>query len=246
VNDPTPAARDSLIKANPDRVARKVTPVTCEDAEEGIVDELGERVFQRFPSAAAQHTGAVGHNEGGPPEPAGSDAGGQPGANLPTEAAPGTTAIPAIGAVGWLRWMWRQLTSMRVALLLLMLLAVAAVPGSLLPQRGVDDARVATYRADHPALGEWLDRLGFFTVYTSVWFSAVYLLLAVSLMGCIVPRVAVHARNMRGRPPRTPARFDRFPARASAVSAAAPDAVAAAVAARLRRGTREALKNALP
>ncbi len=94
----------------------------------------------------------------------------------------------ALGVVGWLRWTWRQLTSMRVALLLLMLLAVAAVPGSVLPQRPQDPARVAEYLADHPDLGPWLDRVGAFDVYASVWFSAIYLLLFVSLVGCIVPR----------------------------------------------------------
>ena len=31
--------------------------------------------------------------------------------------------VPRIGVVGWLRWVWRQLSSMRVALMLLMLLA---------------------------------------------------------------------------------------------------------------------------
>jgi len=34
---------------------------------------------------------------------------------------------------GWLRWGWRQLTSMRTALILLFLLALAAVPGSIIP-----------------------------------------------------------------------------------------------------------------
>ena len=43
--------------------------------------------------------------------------------------------LPALGLKGTLRWTWRQLTSMRVALMLLMLLAVAAVPGSVLPDR---------------------------------------------------------------------------------------------------------------
>ena len=32
------------------------------------------------------------------------------------------------------RWAWRQLTSMRTALVLLFLLALAAVPGSVVPQ----------------------------------------------------------------------------------------------------------------
>ncbi|WP_250448466.1 cytochrome c biogenesis protein ResB, partial [Actinotalea sp. C106] len=107
--------------------------------------------------------------------------------------------LPRLGLVGTLRWTWRQLTSMRVALMLLMLLAVVAVPGSVLPQRPQDPAAVARYLADNPELAPWLDRLGFFDVYASVWFSAVYILLFVSLVGCIVPRTRVHLRAVRLR-----------------------------------------------
>jgi cytochrome c biogenesis protein len=151
-----------------------------------------------------------------------------------TEQQPNRPNAPALGLVGTLRWMWRQLTSMRVALMLLMLLAVAAVPGSVLPQRNQDAAGVIEYLADHPTAGEWLDRAGFFDVYSSVWFSAIYILLFVSLVGCILPRSAAHYRALRGRPPRVPSRFNRFPAKASATTDASPEEVADAVAARLR------------
>jgi cytochrome c biogenesis protein len=142
--------------------------------------------------------------------------------------------LPALGVVGWLRWTWRQLTSMRVALLLLMLLAVAAVPGTIFPQRPQDPARVATYLTDHPDLGPLLDRLGMFDVYASVWFSAIYLLLFVSLVGCILPRSRTHLRALRNRPPRTPRRFDRFPARAETVLDGSPAEVARQATAALR------------
>ncbi|GHH68613.1 cytochrome c biogenesis protein ResB [Promicromonospora soli] len=147
---------------------------------------------------------------------------------------PGRPNAPALGLVGMLRWMWRQLTSMRVALMLLMLLAVAAVPGSVLPQRNQDAAGVIEYLADHPTAGEWLDKAGFFDVYSSVWFSAIYILLFVSLVGCILPRSAAHYRALRGRPPRVPSRFNRFPAKASATTGASPEEAADAIAARLR------------
>ncbi len=91
--------------------------------------------------------------------------------------------MPRLGAAGWARWAWRQLTSMRTALLLLLLLAVVAIPGSVLPQRRIDPVRVQSYLAAHPVAGPWLDRLGGFDVYASVWFSAIYLLLFVSLLG---------------------------------------------------------------
>ncbi len=145
-----------------------------------------------------------------------------------------SAALPRLGPVGWARWAWRQLTSMRVALLLLLLLAVAAVPGSIVPQRPRDPAAVAQFLADHPGTGPWLDRLGFFDVYASAWFSAVYLLLFVSLVGCILPRTRLHLRSVRARPPRAPRRFDRFPARAAGTSERSPQEVARAAAGALR------------
>ena len=134
-----------------------------------------------------------------------------PGADAPT--ARGTEPVlPSIGVRGWLRWVWRQVTSMRVALLLLMLLAVAAVPGSALPQRPQDPAAVADYLKDNPTFGPWVDRAGFLDVYGSAWFSAIYLLLFISLIGCILPRTKAHLQALRARPPRIPRTFSRFPA----------------------------------
>ncbi|ROS76688.1 cytochrome c biogenesis protein ResB [Cellulomonas sp. PhB143] len=143
-------------------------------------------------------------------------------------------ALPALGVRGTLRWTWRQLTSMRVALMLLMLLAAAAVPGSVLPQRRLDAGAVQRYLDDHATLGPWLDRLGFFEVYSSVWFSAIYILLFVSLVGCILPRTGAHLKQLRARPPRTPRRFDRFPARAEATTDAGVDEVVGAAVGHLR------------
>jgi cytochrome c biogenesis protein len=143
--------------------------------------------------------------------------------------------MPRLGATGWLRWGWRQLTSMRSALLLLLLLAVAAVPGSVLPQRPSDAARTEQFLIDHPGYGPWLDRLGFFDVYASAWFSAIYLLLFVSLVGCIVPRTRQHARALRARPPRTPRRLSHLPAHRTATVSAPPPEVLDAAGAALRR-----------
>ncbi len=118
---------------------------------------------------------------------------------------------PTLGPVGMLRWAWRQLTSMRTALFLLLLLAIGAVPGSIWPQRNIDAGRVADYLASHRSTGPWLDRLGFFDVYSSSWFAAIYLLLFVSLVGCVVPRSKIHWRAMRAQPPRAPRRLERLP-----------------------------------
>jgi len=118
---------------------------------------------------------------------------------------------PTLGVVGMMRWAWRQLTSMRTALFLLLLLAIGAVPGSIWPQRNIDAGRVADYLASHRSTGPWLDRLGFFDVYSSPWFAAIYLLLFVSLVGCVVPRSRIHWRAMRAQPPRAPGRLERLP-----------------------------------
>jgi cytochrome c biogenesis protein len=125
----------------------------------------------------------------------------------------------------FLRYCWRQLTSMRTALFLLMLLAVAAVPGSTFPQENNDPAGVATWIADHPTAGPWVDRLQGFHVYSSVWFSAIYLLLFISLIGCVLPRVGVHWKSLRSKPPRTPARLNRLPEHRSATLESTPEEV---------------------
>ncbi|WLW53052.1 cytochrome c biogenesis protein ResB [Streptomyces sp. YU58] len=127
----------------------------------------------------------------------------------PKEDAPN---LPALGVIGWARWFWRQLTSMRVALLLLLLLALGAIPGSLIPQTGTDETKVADFRTAHPTLGDVYDKLGLFHVYSSVWFSAIYILLFVSLIGCIVPRTWQFVGQLRSRPPGAPKRLTRLPA----------------------------------
>jgi cytochrome c biogenesis protein len=122
---------------------------------------------------------------------------------------------PAIGWRGGLRFVWTQLTSMRTALVLLFLLALAAIPGSLVPQRNVSPIRVDDFVAEHPVLGPIYDKVGLFEVYSSPWFSAIYLLLFLSLVGCIIPRVGSYARAVRAEPPRTPRNLTRLPAYAA-------------------------------
>jgi cytochrome c biogenesis protein len=116
---------------------------------------------------------------------------------------------------GWTRWFWRQLTSMRVALILLFLLSLGAIPGSLIPQTGTDAMKVQDFRDSHKTLGEIYDKLGLFHVYSSVWFSAIYILLFVSLIGCIVPRTWQFVGQLRSRPPAAPRRLTRLPAYAT-------------------------------
>ena len=134
-----------------------------------------------------------------------------------------------------LRQAWRQLTSMRTALLLLFLLALASVPGGFVPQRSLNPVEVRTFFTEHPRLAPLLDRLSLFDVFASPWFSAVYLLLFVSLAGCLVPRIRLHARALRTPPPKVPAALSRLPVSERWESSAPPEQVLADVRRTLRR-----------
>ncbi|MEU1971170.1 cytochrome c biogenesis protein ResB [Microbacterium sp. NPDC019599] len=145
----------------------------------------------------------------------------------------GDVTQPALGVVGWLRWGWRQLTSMRTALVLLLLLAIAAVPGSIVPQRSADPNGVTQYFVDNPELAPVLDNLQLFDVYASAWFSAIYILLFVSLIGCVIPRTKHHWKALRARPPRTPARLGRLDDHRESLIELSADEDAAAEASRV-------------
>lgn len=123
---------------------------------------------------------------------------------------------------------------MRTALILLFLLALAAVPGSLLPQRPLNPPKVQAYLATHGAWGRFLDRIGAFDVFGSIWFSAVYLLLFVSLIGCLIPRIAVYARALKATPIRAPRNLDRLAEHGRLDSPLAPQAAADRVTGLLR------------
>ena len=142
---------------------------------------------------------------------------------------------PALTPVELTRWAWRQLTSMRTALILLFLLALAAIPGSVVPQEAVDSVRASQWREQHPQLTPIYEKLGLFSVYGSVWFSAIYLLLMVSLVGCFVPRLRVYWRGLRARPPRAPRNLARLPAHASYETDETPESVLDRAHAQLRR-----------
>ncbi|MFJ7130487.1 cytochrome c biogenesis protein ResB [Streptomyces sp. NPDC098101] len=145
------------------------------------------------------------------------------------------TGGPVLGVVGWIRWFWRQLTSMRVALILLFLLSLGAVPGSLVPQNSADEMKVQAFKDAHPTLTPLYEKLQFFDVYSSVWFSAIYILLFVSLIGCIVPRSWQFVGQLRGRPPGAPRRLDRLPAYTTWRTAAGPEETREAALALLKK-----------
>jgi cytochrome c biogenesis protein len=118
--------------------------------------------------------------------------------------------IPELGFIGLARFAWRQLTSMRTALILLMMMGAAAIPGSVIPQRSSNPIAVTDYFDKHPSLSIWYDRLSLFDVYSSPWFSAIYILLFISLIGCVLPRAVEHFHAMRAMPPATPKNLVRM------------------------------------
>jgi len=167
----------------------------------------------------------------GTPPAAGPPAQQGPGPEPETPRETAASPRPPLGAWGWARWAWRQLTSMRTALVLLFLLAVASVPGSVLPQQGIDPQAVQQYYAAHPSLAPLLARLSLFNVFAAPWFAAIYLLLFASLAGCVIPRTFRLAGSARQQPPRAPANLSRLPLTARYETALAPDQALAAAAA---------------
>ena len=167
-----------------------------------------------------------------PPRPPAPPTAPAPAGSAPTPSGPGPLAWPLAA--------WRALTSMRTALLLLFLLALAAVPGSLLPQRPQAPGAVSQYVDDNPTWGPLADRLGLLDVYASPWFAAVYLALTVSLVGCVVPRTLAHLRSLRAPLPPVPARPERLPAHGTVHLPLAPDDALALVRRRLGRTWRTA------
>jgi cytochrome c biogenesis protein len=135
------------------------------------------------------------------------------------------------------RNLWRSLTSMGTALVLLFLLALGAIPGALLPQRSLNAGKVNDYLAAHPVIGPWLDALQAFGVFSSFWFTAIYALLFVSLVGCLTPRMIEHARSLRALPVAAPRNLARLPKHTSSrLSADSADvnALANTIAGRLK------------
>jgi len=139
------------------------------------------------------------------------------------------------GVVAWLRWGWRQLTSMRTALVLLFLLALASIPGSVLPQQGIDPAAVSKYYAAHPSLAPFLAKLSGFDVFGAPWFAAIYLLLFTSLAGCVLPRTYRMAKSARQPPPKAPRHLGKLPQAAGFQTPGTAEQALGSAAALLRR-----------
>jgi cytochrome c biogenesis protein len=113
-------------------------------------------------------------------------------------------SAPELQGISLLRYLWRQLTSMRTALILLLLLGLASIPGSVFPQRTQSPLKVREYFNDNPSGAKLMDRFFLFDVYGSPWFSAIYILLFISLIGCVVPRSWHYFREIFKAPAQAP------------------------------------------
>jgi cytochrome c biogenesis protein len=141
-----------------------------------------------------------------------------------------------------LRWLlrlpkkaWQWLTRMRTALVLLFLLALGAVPGALLPQRPLNPENVDKYLENNGRVAEIYDKLGLFDVFSSTWFAAIYILLFISLIGCILPRSWDHFKALRTLPPAAPKRLGRMPNYVEGTVEVPADQVKKDVASRFRK-----------
>ncbi len=192
-------------------------------ARAGVAEEPPAGIAGEAPAGIAEETAADAGEET------------QAGLTAETETPPPRPQPGTFGVMAWARWGWRQLTSMRTALVLLFLLALASVPGSLLPQQGIDPAGVQQYYSAHPALAPFLNALGLFNVFAAPWFAAIYLLLFISLAGCVLPRSFRLARTARARPPQAPRHLSRLPNSARYETTMTAEEASAAAAAFLTR-----------
>ena len=135
----------------------------------------------------------------------------------------------------YIRKAWHWLTSMRTALALLFLLAIAAIPGSLLPQRSLNESNVNDFIETNGTVAEIYDKLQLFDVFSSIWFQAIYVLLMVSLVGCIIPRSWDHYKAWKTPPTRAPKYLSKMPLNATGHSEKSPEEIAAATQSMLKK-----------
>ena len=139
-----------------------------------------------------------------------------------SETTPGVAAGPSImdRADRGLEGLWRFLTSMRVAMILMLAIAALAIPGTLLRQIPVAALATAQDHSDwldsvRPYYGGWtnpLDTLQLFNVFNSVLFRVLVAALTISLIACSIHRIPGVIRTVtRPRVDVGPAFFEHAP-----------------------------------
>jgi cytochrome c biogenesis protein len=140
---------------------------------------------------------------------------------------------PSVSGADVLNRLWRFFISMRTGLWLILALGLLSLAGTLLEQAPAgmtaDPAAYAAWVASiHSKYGGWtpvFDKIGFFSVFTSIWFKSITVLLATSVLACSVnraPRLWKLAFHPRTRMSET--FFTHAPLRASVLVPAGPDA----------------------
>jgi len=128
--------------------------------------------------------------------------------------------------------LWRFFISMRTGLMLILALGVLSLVGTLLAQAppgiATDPAAYADWVTSmKPKYGGWtsiLDKIGFFSIFTSIWFKAITVLLTTSILACSVNRaprlwkIAFHPRTRMGE-----TFFTHAPLQAHVLVPAGPD-----------------------
>jgi len=134
--------------------------------------------------------------------------------------------------------LWRIFTSMRTALILMLMLSVLGLVGTLVVQAPAGmasdpQAYAAWLDTVKPKYGGWtapMDMLGAFGIFGSWWFKGIMILLTTSILACSVNRfkglwkTAIHPRTRM-----TPVFYDRAPHSERIDAVVAPDAALADV-----------------
>lgn len=124
----------------------------------------------------------------------------------------GADGGPSVSGADVLDRLWRFFISMRTGLILILGLGVLSFIGTMVaqvpPDLRADPAAYASWVTSmQPKYGGWttvLDKLGFFSIFTSVWFKGMTVLLTTSILACSVNRaprlwkVAFHPRTRMG------------------------------------------------
>jgi cytochrome c biogenesis protein len=127
---------------------------------------------------------------------------------------------------------WRFFISMRTGLWLILTLGLLSLVGTLLVQAPAGmTANPAAYTSwvasIHSKYGGWtpvFDKLGLFSVFTSIWFKGITVLLATSILACSINRaprlwkLAFHPHTRMGE-----TFFTHAPLRATVLASAGPD-----------------------
>ena len=123
---------------------------------------------------------------------------------LPGGTVPAPAASRAGGLDSALEWLWHFITSMKFAIVIMLMLAALAIVGALViqaPPGVMDDpqSKAEWIASVRPRFGGWtdlMDTLQVFTIFSSYLFRLLVALLAASLIACTVQRIPGTWRTM--------------------------------------------------